>query len=722
MTNPQIRLCLVLHNHQPIGNFDGVFEAAYQDSYKPFLDVFEPYDKLSISLHTSGPLMEWLDRNHPEYLDRVANLVAAGRIEIVGGAFYEPILTMIPSRDRRGQITSYTNWLNQRLNARVRGMWMPERVWESNLASDLAASEIEYTVLDDHHFRAAGLTDDQLHGYYVAEDEGRIVKIFPGSEKLRYLIPFSEPHETIDYLRGLSESHPGAVAVFGDDGEKFGTWPNTKEHVYENGWLRSFFDGLSHNSDWLATTTLTEAVTRTTSAGKIYLPDASYREMTEWALPVEKQIDFDQMVHDLEHDERWPRVQPFLRGGFWRNFKVKYPETNEMYARMMYVSSLVQQAEQEGCDPATIATARDWLYRGQCNCSYWHGAFGGVYLPHLRNAVYQSLIKAEKVIDGAMRKSPHWIEALVDDYSFDTRREIRLGNEHAIAWISPYEGGQIYELDLLDIEHNLLATIQRRPESYHQKVLKGQNANSDDAASIHDRVVFKQDDLDKHLGYDLRLRKMLVDHFWDEHETLANVAGAKSLDRGDFAEGVYQATIRRNPGRIQVMLTREGNVWGVPLKMTKGITMSPQSDQIEIAYQIEGIPEGQLLHFGIEFNFAGMPDGQDDRYFEHSGEILGQLGKSLDLEGTNELKLVDKWLGLKVDLQLGSPSNIWAFPIQTVSQSESGFELVHQSVVVQPHWIIRGDATGRWTTQMTLGLESLKNEKPRDHDSFVAAS
>ena len=722
MNNPQIRLCLVLHNHQPIGNFDGVFEAAYQDSYKPFLDVFEPYDKLSVSLHTSGPLMEWLDRNHPEYLDRVANLVAAGRIEIVGGAFYEPILTMIPSRDRRGQITSYTDWLTKRLNARIRGMWMPERVWESNLTSDLAASEIEYTVLDDYHFRAAGLTDDQLHGYYVAEDEGRIVKIFPGSEKLRYLIPFSEPHETIDYLRGLSESHPGAVAVFGDDGEKFGTWPNTKEHVYQNGWLRSFFDQLSQNSDWLATTTLTEAVTRTISVGKIYLPDASYREMTEWALPVQQQNDFDQVVHDLETDERWPRVQPFLRGGFWRNFKVKYPETNEMYARMMFVSSLVQQAEQEGCDPAAIAEARDWLYRGQCNCSYWHGAFGGVYLPHLRNAVYQSLIKAEKVIDGVMRNTSHWIEALVDDYTFDTRREIRLGNEQMIAWISPYDGGQIYELDLLDIEHNLLATIQRRAESYHQKVLKGQDTNSDDTASIHDRIVFKQDNLDQHLGYDLRLRKMLVDHFWDEHETLANVAGAKSLDRGDFSEGVYQATIRRNPDRIQVMLTRDGNVWGVPLKITKGITMSPQNNQIEIAYQLDGIPEGQLLHFGIEFNFAGMPDGQDDRYFEQSGEIIGQLGDSLELESTNELKLVDKWLGLKVDLQLASPSNVWAFPIQTVSQSESGFELVHQSVVVQPHWIIRGDATGRWTTKMTLGLESLKNEKPRDSDTIVTAS
>jgi len=40
MTNA-IRLCLVLHNHQPVGNFDGVFEKAYQDSYLPFLNVFE---------------------------------------------------------------------------------------------------------------------------------------------------------------------------------------------------------------------------------------------------------------------------------------------------------------------------------------------------------------------------------------------------------------------------------------------------------------------------------------------------------------------------------------------------------------------------------------------------------------------------------------------------------------------------------------------------------
>ncbi len=132
-----IRLSLVLHNHQPVGNFDGVIEQAYQDSYLPFLNVFESYERIKIGLHTSGPLMLWLADRHPDYVDRLQALVAAGRIEILGGPFYEPILTMLPSRDRIGQIQKYTNWLRERLGAQVNGMWMPERVWESQLVRTL---------------------------------------------------------------------------------------------------------------------------------------------------------------------------------------------------------------------------------------------------------------------------------------------------------------------------------------------------------------------------------------------------------------------------------------------------------------------------------------------------------------------------------------------------------------------------------------------------------
>ena len=153
--------------------------------------------------------MEWLAAHQPEYIDRLAELVEQGRIEILGGAYFEPILAMIPSWDRIGQIRSYTRLLQNRLGATVRGFWMPERVWEQSFARDLVDAGIEYTVLDDFHFKCAGLTDSQLTGHLLTEDEGRVLSVFPGSERLRYTIPFADPQQTIEYLaqecRGASQ-------------------------------------------------------------------------------------------------------------------------------------------------------------------------------------------------------------------------------------------------------------------------------------------------------------------------------------------------------------------------------------------------------------------------------------------------------------------------------------------------------------------------------------
>lgn len=707
MTQP-IRFCLVLHNHQPIGNFDGVFEQAYQDSYLPFLEVFEPYTDLKISLHTSGPLMEWLDDHHSEYLDRLTALVEAGRVEIIGGSFYEAILTMIPSRDRIGQISDYTRWLEQRLNATVQGLWVPERVWEQSMASDIADAGIKYTVLDDFHFKNAGLNEDELNGYFVTEDDGRTLNVFPGSERLRYLIPFGAPHETVDYLRGIAERHPGAVVTFGDDGEKFGTWPDTKKHVYDNGWLRQFFDELVKNRDWINTTTLADAARSTPPVGKIYLPDGSYREMTEWVLAADQQVEYENITHEMHDDPRWQRLVRFVRGGYWRNFKVKYPEANEMYSRMLQVSRRLAEAEAAGGSSDELNWARRELYRGQCNCGYWHGAFGGIYLPHLRNAVYNHLIAADNLLDQAAEKPAHWIEATADDYNFDGQQEVRLANDRVVAFLAPLMGGHLYELDVRSICHNLLATLTRRPEAYHRKVLAGANQDNSLVASIHDRVVFKQEGLDQRLQYDSYSRKSLVDHFYDDDVSLQTITSGDAEERGDFRDGGFETKLRKGPERVQVLMSRDGNAFGIPIKLTKGVTLNAGSHELEIAYLLENLPQDRTLHFSVEFNFAGLPSGADDRFFYQADHNRrhGQLGTALDLLDVDDLGLVDEWLGIDVHWSADRPTNVWTFPIETVSQSEGGFELVHQSVVVQPHWHVRGDAHGRWAITMRLALDT----------------
>ncbi len=383
-----VRLILALHNHQPVGNFDGVFEAAYRESYLPFLEVLENYPEIPFSLHTSGPLLEWLVERHPEYIARVRALVETGRVEILGGGFFEPIMTMIPHQDRVGQIRDYTAYLQELFPTRIRGMWVPERVWEQHLVSAIAEAGIEYTVLDDFHFQRAGVTGDDLFGYYLTEDEGRLLKIFPGSETLRYTMPFQEPHATYEFLRRLAERKPGATVVFADDGEKFGSWPDTFDHVYTRGWLNRFCDMILGNRDWLEVTTLWRTVDATLPLGKVYVPDGSYREMTEWVLPPALHQDYELARSHVEASPLAEEIKPFFRaGGYWRNFKARYPESDEMYARMLGISRrLAAAATREGADPDYLEIARRELYRGQCNCPYWHGAFGGLYLPHLRNA------------------------------------------------------------------------------------------------------------------------------------------------------------------------------------------------------------------------------------------------------------------------------------------------------------------------------------------------
>ncbi len=546
----QARLILALHNHQPVGNFDGVFEDAFRSSYLPFLDVLEGYPELPFALHTSGPLLEWLVERHPEYIARLRRLVESGRVEILGGGFFEPILTMIPHRDRVGQIRSYSQHLEELLGARIRGMWIAERVWEQALVSSIAEAGIEYTVLDDCHFLRAGCLEDNVLGYYLTEDDGRLLKVFPGSESLRYMIPFHEPHASYEYLRRLAERRPGSTIVFADDGEKFGSWPKTYDHVYRHGWLNHFCDMLLANRDWLETTTFARALDVSLPSGKIYLPDGSYREMTEWSLSPDAATAYRRASGRLTSLPDSKEIERFFRpGGFWRNFKVKYAECDEMYARMLMVSRRLAALETAGgADPDYLEVARQELYRGQCNCPYWHGSFGGLYLPHLRNAIYRSLIAADNALDDAEGRTGPRVALEVADFNLDARQEVRLENDSLIAMVRPAQGGHLYELDVRKSTTNLLATLDRRPEPYHEaireataRLASGQDPSSvtDPNSNSSEPIRLKQQGLDRLLVYDRHPRKALIDHFYPVDVTLEDLTAGLDLERGDFAGGTY---------------------------------------------------------------------------------------------------------------------------------------------------------------------------------------
>ena len=711
----QVRLILALHNHQPVGNFDGVFEDAYRTGYLPFLDVLEGYPELPFALHTSGPLLEWLVERHPEYVARLRKLVESGRVEILGGGFFEPILTMIPHRDRVGQIRSYSRYLEGLLGARIRGTWIAERVWEQPLVSSIAEAGIEYTILDDCHFLRAGCPEEEVLGYYLTEDDGQLLRVFPGSELLRYMIPFREPHATYEFLRRLSERRPGSTVVFADDGEKFGTWPKTYDYVYRQGWLNHFCDMLLANRDWLETTTFARVLDTTLPTGKIYLPDGSYREMTEWVLPPASQAAYQRATRRLAELPDTGEIERFFRpGGYWRNFKAKYAECDEMYTRMMMVSRRLSALSSTGtADPDYLEIARQELYRGQCNCPYWHGSFGGLYLPHLRNAIYRSLINADNALDEAEGLTGPRVTLEVGDFNLDARQEVRLENDAFIAMVRPAHGGHIVELDVRACAMNVLATLDRRPENYHQAIreeierLAGGDQNGH-APNPNPRepITLKQQGLDRLLVYDRYPRKALVDHFYPLDVTLNDLVGGLDMERGDFVTGAYLARIQRETRRAAVVMERPGRAGSHTIRIRKTIEVSAGNPQLIVSYVLEDLPREECLHFAVEINLAAMAGHAEDRYYsDPTGTKLGMLDSRLDLPHSSGLTLTDQWLDLSVGLTWSQAAGLWCFPIETVSQSEGGFEAVYQSSAVLPHWHVTADDQGRWELQIKWSFD-----------------
>src|SRR5581483_5254448 len=232
------------HNHQPLGNFDHVFEEAYEKSYRPFFELASHFPTVRFATHFTGILLEWLERKHPKYIAMLKQMVLRGQLEIISGGYYEPILSVIPAQDQQAQIARLTKKIGSLFDFQAQGMWLAERVWEQQLASVLHSANIRYVLLDDTHFLHAGLKEADLNGYYLTEDAGNTLAVFPISKALRYTMPFAAVDETIRVLRDAATEKGDVIVTFADDGEKFGVWPQTYEHVYTNGWLEEFFTKL----------------------------------------------------------------------------------------------------------------------------------------------------------------------------------------------------------------------------------------------------------------------------------------------------------------------------------------------------------------------------------------------------------------------------------------------------------------------------------------------
>lgn len=610
-----MQVVFTTHCHQPPGNLDWVIDRNADLAYLPLIEVLAEHPAMRVTLHYSGSLLQWCLENRRDLIDR---LIAVGdQAEWMGGGFHEPILATLPDAWRRRQVTMQHELISETFDRSPTGLWLAERVWEPTLAWVINDMGYEYTMLDEDLFTVAGHPPTSP---VTVEHLGRPLTVLPIDRELRHHVPGDPVEVVMGRLGQIAAEQPDGVVVLADDGEKFGAWGGSHDELYTHGWLDRFFGALT-STDGIEVVTASEAL-----AGRDAPPAAlaagSYSQMNIWTVAEGTQADRSEVVDPVAVPHLWP--------GRWQTFLTRYPEANTMYRKMLTLAG----------DDRLSEEGRNALAAAQANDAYWHGTFGGVYLPHLRAEVHANLIAARRTIDRG-RRGRSWSELTIRDWDADGRDEMHVELQDQ-SWV-------------LD-DHGHLRYFDDKPSGW----------SVSDVMSRHREPVHDAD----HDGDDI-VRRWLVDR-WAPEETSVTTLFTPPLRRRFELE---HAEASRGTAEIVISSEhRDGTI-------TKRLRATDR--RLDVHYTLDGMPHGR---FGPELPvsvWAGVgtfrTDGgawvsADERH-EVSGHRFRFRHEARDVE-------------LVIDLRM--PGGMFVAPLRTTSQSESQQESITQGVLLWPHFLTSG--------------------------------
>ncbi|WP_440059533.1 alpha-amylase/4-alpha-glucanotransferase domain-containing protein [Thermogladius sp. 4427co] len=610
-----------IHFHQPWGQLKKVLDRIFENSYKLLLDVFREFSDLKYVIHVSGPLLLYAQEYYPEWLNGLAKLGEYGVAEFLAGSYGEAILPILPSGDRDLQLKEYLRLAEKLIGVKPKGAWLPERVWEPILAEHFARNGIEYVLLDDSIYYKTNRAGGGSLYPWLTEESGSRLKVFFIDTELRYVLPWEEPVRVIDFMKRKLTGLENPVIVWGSDAEKFGEW---RDPAWARWWLREFLSRMRFERD-IVMEHLSEYLKKHGVRGLIYLPPGSYDKMLEWS------------------------------GGFFRNFIVKYAEVNNMHKKMLRVrSKLVRANVPEDSD------AWKKYMLAQCNDAYWHGLFGGVYLSHLRQAIYESYIYAERIAEeaiGSFKDGRTYIG--LEDFDYDGLDEVIIENRDLNIYIDPGDGGTIFELDVKKpgLEHNLQDTMSRYREPY----LENMPFNPDWYRRVSGRI-----------------------HVWSMDTGINDwIWNTPFKDLSDLALKKHYVSYRSEDS---VELTARGGyyVFGnriAELEVSKKVKIL--SNGVLIDYTLRNVSGGSVVgKLGIEYHIAPKLDRFSDR------EVLYRVEgveKTVREQYTGSAKSVSIKSPVYPDIVLSADRSveIWVSPLNTIARTEKGLLEMFQGLAVQ---------------------------------------
>ena len=387
MKEEKIALIIGSHAHIPSGSPENEFEYIYENRMCPFISNLYRFSNINAVLHYSGVLLYWVERMHPEFFMLIDDMVNRKQVEMIGGGFYEPMLTIIPAQDRIGQIELMTTYIRRQFSKRPQGCWLPGMVWEQQLVNSLSASDMNYTFLSQEQFKLAGMNDDDLFYPCITEDQGKLIVVFPVSlsaekdlAEKSFSLTFSELKKELDGKQkkssGNSLQSGNIITVFP---EKI---LSSSDEAPDTVWHR-FFEEISLSEDIVETTLPSKILKNQKTLRKASFPNSSM----------------------LENN-----FSP-------RRFLIDHDEANGIYSKMIFTNVLINQLKG---DKSRKYSAREEMWKAQD--SYIYSDSNGYLRNEIRKSAYSSLLRAE-CLTKEKEKGKVILSLIQYDFDFDGIKE-----------------------------------------------------------------------------------------------------------------------------------------------------------------------------------------------------------------------------------------------------------------------------------------------------------
>ena len=192
LTEEKVPVTFILHAYQPVTQRIEILERIINNCYIPFFENLNKKPNVKITLNITGCLLEILATKYPYVLGLLEKSISAGQIEIMGSAFYHPVLPLISLENQKYQIGKQKEIIQNILGLKSSVFFPPELAVSEKILPQILEKGYNTVIVPEN-------INSEPFGCNYILDNGKSIRLVKRNKELSNKIAFNHYNRNITH-------------------------------------------------------------------------------------------------------------------------------------------------------------------------------------------------------------------------------------------------------------------------------------------------------------------------------------------------------------------------------------------------------------------------------------------------------------------------------------------------------------------------------------------